>query len=277
MKIEYCPWSIPGSFADSYRYNHHIGHCFFHASHPLHYHNCDELLLVRQGVINNHIGNEVTHHEGPCIIFNRAGEVHLTEGPSEFIYDRYNIRYPRTLLEQYDIPLAKMNSFLCPIGAEGEILFDYAELLGKEHLAHGRTKEEEEGKTHLLIALLTKTYEIVREHQIDCPDEKRQYIHAVIQYLSINYNQNITIPALTQRFYIGRTKLSEDFRAYTGTTISNYIARLRVDHAKELLLSGESVKDVAATVGFEYESHFINVFHKITGMTPLQFRRNSEQ
>ena len=277
MLVQCMNWAIPGSFADSYLYNHYKGICTYPNKLPLclHYHNCDELLLVRRGVINNHIGNEITHHEGPCIIFNRAGEAHITEGPPDHIYERYNIRYPRTLMEQYDIPLSKMNSFLCPISAEGDILFDYAELLGKEYLAHGRTKEEEQGKTHLLIALLTKTYEIAREHQIDCADEKLLYIRSVIQYLHRNYKQNITIPSLTQRFYIGRTKLSEDFRAYTGTTVSGYIARLRVDHAKELLLSGESVKDTAAAVGFEYESHFINVFRKTTGVTPLQFKRNA--
>jgi len=269
-------WSFPGPFADSYRFNHYIGHCRFSHGAPLHVHNCDELLLVRRGAFYNHIGNETTYHEGACIIFNRAGQEHITEGPADSVYDRYNIRYMSEMLEPSDVPLSKMDSFLCPIGAEGEILFDYAELLGKEYLARGRNKREEQGKQYLLLALLTKTYEIARGHQIEHLNESLLYIRAVIRFLHENYAENITIPDLMQKFYIGRTKLSADFRAYTGTTISNYITRLRVEHAKEILLSGASVKQTALAVGFEYESHFISKFRSITGITPLQYKRNTE-
>ena len=55
-------------------------------------------------------------------------------------------------------------------------------------------------------------------------------------------------------------------------TIIDYIANLRVDEAKNLLLNTNmSVNDIALNVGYLNSSSFIRRFKQITGLTPVQF------
>ena len=60
-------------------------------------------------------------------------------------------------------------------------------------------------------------------------------------------------------------------------TFHEYVAEVRVEHAKALLLnSSRSVGDVAFAAGFQTLSGFNHVFKAKTGMTPSQFRRTRQ-
>jgi YesN/AraC family two-component response regulator len=54
----------------------------------------------------------------------------------------------------------------------------------------------------------------------------------------------------------------------------DYLARLSVDRAKELLLStGDSVTNIATQVGFNDSAYFSRVFGKLAGVSPNEFRQ----
>lgn len=61
----------------------------------------------------------------------------------------------------------------------------------------------------------------------------------------------------------------------TGITALEYIQRRIIDHAKDLLLmSGKTISEIAFDLGFEYPQHFTRMFKKITGKTPIEYRRS---
>ena len=61
----------------------------------------------------------------------------------------------------------------------------------------------------------------------------------------------------------------------TGLTFTNYIARVRVEKAKNLLLNPHlRVSEIAYTVGFQSLTHFNRLFRKLTGESPTSFRDN---
>lgn len=63
----------------------------------------------------------------------------------------------------------------------------------------------------------------------------------------------------------------------TGKTALEYIQDKIIDIAKErLLLPGYSISEVAYQLGFQYPQHFTRVFKKATGMTPHEYRKQSE-
>lgn len=65
--------------------------------------------------------------------------------------------------------------------------------------------------------------------------------------------------------------------AYHGTP-ANWIKKRRIQYAPELLYSSNaSIKDVAYDCGFENHTHFNRVFKEIQGITPLAFRKNTNQ
>jgi AraC-like DNA-binding protein len=63
------------------------------------------------------------------------------------------------------------------------------------------------------------------------------------------------------------------FRKTTGLTFTDYLGRVRVEKAKNLLLNPHlRVSEVAYTVGFQSLTHFNRLFRKITGRAPTGFR-----
>ena len=66
-------------------------------------------------------------------------------------------------------------------------------------------------------------------------------------------------------------ELRREFHQELGCSPQAWLTELRIKVAKILLLSGESVKNVASALYFKHESYFCEVFKSRTGMTPKQF------
>lgn len=65
------------------------------------------------------------------------------------------------------------------------------------------------------------------------------------------------------------------FKDITGTNFSDYIQKLRIDEARSLLLNTDmNVAAVAAQTGFNVIKFFYEVFKKIIGKTPGDYRRS---
>ena len=71
--------------------------------------------------------------------------------------------------------------------------------------------------------------------------------------------------------------LSRFYRIHTGRKLSEQIDGVKLQHAKELLLGGELIKNVAERTGFASPSAFILFFKRNTGMTPGQFCDQTSQ
>jgi len=67
-------------------------------------------------------------------------------------------------------------------------------------------------------------------------------------------------------------QLTRGFRASRACSIGDYVANSRIDHAKRLLASDQSVKTIAYALGFTSPSAFCFAFRRATGMTPGEFR-----
>jgi AraC-like DNA-binding protein len=64
----------------------------------------------------------------------------------------------------------------------------------------------------------------------------------------------------------------------TGTTPHRYVLRARIERAQELLrMTGLSVAEIAAAVGFAGQSHFCTAFSRETGVTPTRYRRHCRE
>lgn len=70
-------------------------------------------------------------------------------------------------------------------------------------------------------------------------------------------------------------QLTRAFRASRGCSIGDYVASKRINHAKHLLATGASVKDIARDLGFSSSSSFCYAFRRATGVTPREFRQRA--
>lgn len=102
-----------------------------------------------------------------------------------------------------------------------------------------------------------------------------RYIAPIVKEIETNYSEELTIQELSQSIYITPQYLSRLFRRYLGCSVYEYLTMYRINKAKELLLTSPHLKvlDIAIAVGFSDTSHFIAMFKKTTGLTPLEFRK----
>lgn len=123
----------------------------------------------------------------------------------------------------------------------------------------------------LIDLLLTEL--LSTKNTASLPASMQSAITAVIQHLENCYNQDITLASLSHDFGIGRTQLCREFKNYTGFSVKQYILTLRINHAKLLLKNSTyRVEEISELTGFHDTAHFIQIFKKMTGSTPHQFR-----
>jgi AraC-like DNA-binding protein len=100
-------------------------------------------------------------------------------------------------------------------------------------------------------------------------------LHNIIQYINLNYKEDITLDELAEQFFFSKYHICHLFKDYTGFTIIDYINRKRVVEAETLLRNSQmKIVDIAYKTGFKSITHFIRTFKKITGMTPRQIRKS---
>lgn len=79
---------------------------------------------------------------------------------------------------------------------------------------------------------------------------------------------------VAERVGISRYHLARTFRERLGCSVGEYVHRLRVTHARHLLLATEaSLSEIAFTTGFADQSHFTRIFRRHIGTSPDRYRR----
>ncbi|MFI3213292.1 MAG: response regulator [Eubacteriales bacterium] len=91
-------------------------------------------------------------------------------------------------------------------------------------------------------------------------------------YLELHYCEKITLTSLSEYFFLTKPYLSKIFKDYFSIGIFDYLDILRIEHAKKLLATGNTMRQITDAVGYYDESHFDRKFKKITGMSPKNYK-----
>jgi YesN/AraC family two-component response regulator len=99
----------------------------------------------------------------------------------------------------------------------------------------------------------------------------------VLHYLKEYSNMNHSLDTIAERFKISRSRLCALFAQHLNTTFSAHLNALRMERAKNLLLTtNKPVKEIAVICGFSDALYFTRVFHKTHGISPTRFREGSK-
>lgn len=108
-------------------------------------------------------------------------------------------------------------------------------------------------------------------------DDDRKFITRLNALILDNMgNADFNVEALAEKMHSSTSKLYRHIRALTGYSTQSYILRLRMERAKELLMTTEqSVSDVAMRCGFDDAAYFTRVFRSFHGCTPSQMKKEA--
>ena len=96
----------------------------------------------------------------------------------------------------------------------------------------------------------------------------------VFAYCNRNFDSDITLDSVAGELNISKDHIMRIFREKLDTTFRNYITAMRVDKAKNLLLTTDkSVTEISILCGFNTIRSFNRAFLARTGMSPSDFRK----
>lgn len=104
-------------------------------------------------------------------------------------------------------------------------------------------------------------------------DTNSKHINVCKEYIYSHIKERITIEDLADELGVSSGYLSRLFKKETGVSVSAYIRRQKIDMAKNLLrFSDYSMIEIANRLSFSSQSHFIQQFREVVGMTPKKYR-----
>ena len=115
-----------------------------------------------------------------------------------------------------------------------------------------------------------------RPGQADWKGAKRDLAEKARQLIEERCMQHVSVRELSEELFVSEEHLLRTFRAVYGCTPHWYFNKCRCDRAAALLMdSALSVTEIAGMAGFSTPSHFTNVFQKMEGMTPTEYRKKA--
>ena len=92
-------------------------------------------------------------------------------------------------------------------------------------------------------------------------------------FIEENFNDKITVDELADMNALGRRSFERRFKKATNNTVVEYIQRVKIEAAKRALeKSRKNISEVMFDVGYTDTKAFRDVFKKITGLTPIEYR-----
>jgi two-component system response regulator YesN len=151
-------------------------------------------------------------------------------------------------------------------GANDSQLFDY-ELGDYEHVMQARTIDElhqfTEKKCLDVLDLLHKQKQL----------QPNQLIQSMIKIVQEQYHTNISLRSIAQQMFINPVYLGQLFKRDTGHSFNDYLLKVRMEKAKELLLhTDKKVYEIAQEVGYRQLDWFYKRFKAYTGFSAGEYR-----
>lgn len=130
--------------------------------------------------------------------------------------------------------------------------------------------------TFVLCSILNIAMNI---HEKTAHTDSSSYVHTpslpmeILKYISENYTYDLTIEHITKKFGLSHTSLHNMMKKYVNLSFKEYIIRLRIAKAMELLYKGMSVTEAASYSGFNSYAHFIRIFTQRVGISPKKYKQ----
>jgi AraC-like DNA-binding protein len=129
---------------------------------------------------------------------------------------------------------------------------------------------------YLKTVLYEQTASDIKKGRLHSESEKTY--HRCRSYIDRNFSEITAISEVAENCYVNIRYMARLFKTYAAITPQQYVMRLKMNRAGQLLLNSElPIKNVATLVGFSDPYHFSRNFSKFHSISPKQYRRKHLQ
>jgi AraC family transcriptional regulator len=232
---------------------------------PEHFHELAHFALVIKGSYSETFASKMYRHSPMEIIWHRAGISHQDE-----IGERGACFFTIEFQPEYLINLSEFAALPNDFFERDGLIVRQAQQLYDE-FKNWRTGSDQiiEGLTlqmlgHSVRKQISEKYPPI-------------WLVRVVKRLNEEFRTNLSIGKLALEAGVHPVYLASVFRRFYQENISEYVQKLRVNYASELLLGKKvSISEIAFLAGFADQSHFTRVFKRYVGTTPGAFRNQSQ-
>ena len=239
----------------------------------LHNHNDYEILLFLEGDAK-YVVEDKTYTLAPGdLIIIRKHELHRIYHNSPTPYRRVVLMVSPDFFRKNACTDYEAQFSSAPLGTGHKIAADIVRSSGL-YDAFIRYKKYSEGyqlpySSPILTAVIMEILYLINQvNHFSSSDYSTNPIKSVIVYLNNNYDADVTLDSLQEKFFISKYYLCREFRRITGLTIHEYIRRKRLTKVRELCSQGLLISNAALEAGFHDYSSFYRAFQKEYGVPP---------
>ncbi len=105
-------------------------------------------------------------------------------------------------------------------------------------------------------------------------EENESLTARTIAFMKENLTAKLTVAEICEQVHYNKSYLFRTFKRDTGSTVIEYFTRLKIEQAKQYLREGKlNVTQIAEALAFDTPNYFTKTFRKITGYSPLQYKK----
>jgi AraC-type DNA-binding domain-containing proteins len=127
-----------------------------------------------------------------------------------------------------------------------------------------------------LLILIYRAYKKQNETSNNADLYRQLLIHKTIEYLNENYSSKLSLDEICQHAYLSKSYYSSLFKKITGISVFDYIQKIRIEKACQLLSeTSNKITAIAFSVGYSNYRFFNKTFKKVMGITALEYRKKA--
>lgn len=245
-----------------------------------------EMVYVDKGsVAITRDGEEIILSQGE-VIFHKPCEFHAirayASSPNFFVISFVSASLSMKYFERFCAPLQKVHkNLLSFIIKEAEESYyipkndpNLRKLQRRKNAPLGGEQLIKSYMEQLLIYLLRSADALGNTAPLSPTVEEQPLVAALKEYILARREETIMIDEICCAFGYSKSFLSRLFREHTGTSLSAFATKMKMERAKELLRDDSlNITQISARLSFETPQYFARTFKRECGMTPTEWKR----
>ncbi len=242
----------------------------------LHSHSHYEIYFLLKGNRTFFLSNALYRLTAPALIIIPPHVLHKTEGTA---FERYNVNVTENYLDDFQthvlnekaLSVIKLNSEQSAILEN--IFNQMSQVNRRQKYADSILKAL---FSYLIFEFNNLSFEVLSSNVSKEKSVPPQMLK-VIEYFNENYAENLNLASISEMFYISKGSLIYNFNKYMKCSPIEYLLRIKLLKAKELLeKTQKSIGEIAELCGFSSANYFGLVFKQKENMSPLAYRKHQQ-